>query len=211
HAVEAGEAGCARGGVHDRLVVEVGQGLIAGAGAAKLWVDVFGAEQRVEAGVAAGLIGQQVGLAVVGRRAQRAAGGAVHRQADEIGEGQGGVGFKLGVFRRAGAEHLRDVEVVVLEDDVGGGDGAEVAAGAGEGHPRRGGVVPVGGEHVEGGVGRRGGQSRGGDRVGPISGGHAGMGGGGGEVVAEAVGRRDGGPGGGDDSQGGRGRRRSAW
>src|SRR5262249_7063715 len=95
HAVEAGEAGRAGGGVHDRLVVEVGQGVIAGAGAAKLWVDVFGAEQRVEAAVAAGLIGQQVGLAVVGRRAQRAAGGAVHRQADEIGEGQVGVGSKL--------------------------------------------------------------------------------------------------------------------
>src|SRR5262249_7910885 len=97
HAVEAGEAGRAGGGVHDRVAVEVVEGLIAQAAATELRVDVLGAEERVEAAVAAGLVGQQVGLAIVGRSAQRAAGGAVHRQADEIGEGQVGFGLELEV------------------------------------------------------------------------------------------------------------------
>ena len=70
------------GRVLDHVAVEVGHR------PARLdhGIDVLRAEQAVEAAVAAGLVRQQIGLAVVRRRAERRALRAVDADADEVGE-----------------------------------------------------------------------------------------------------------------------------
>jgi len=87
--------------------------------------DVLVPEESLVAVVAAWLLRQKVGLAVVGAAAQRSSLRAVDRVADKIAECLTRVRLDFGSFGRAGAEHGRDVDGRVLELDVGGGHAAD--------------------------------------------------------------------------------------
>src|SRR5207245_8113300 len=86
-------------------------------------VDVLRAEEPVETGISARLVGEQVGPAVFRRRAEGRALRAVHADADEVCERLTRVGRHLGRLRRAGPEHGRDVDRGVCEDRVRRRDG----------------------------------------------------------------------------------------
>ena len=149
HAVKAGEARRVGDRVDDRLAAQVVQDQAARPGPADLRVHVLRAVERIEAVVAAGLIRQQVGLAVVCglSRARRPAAQWTAMPTKSV-NARFGIGQELRVLRRVGAEHLRDVERVVLQHDIRGRDHADVAAGAGVRHPGRRRVVAVGSQHV---------------------------------------------------------------
>ena len=109
-------------------------------------------EEPLEPAVAARLVGQRVRhrsarrarvaeLRRRGARAERVALGAVDAEADVVRDllilVRVRIGSQLLHLGRAGAEHVLEVGIDVLELQVGGRDGAEVAARARERHPRR--------------------------------------------------------------------------
>jgi len=137
HSIESGEADVA-GGVLNDVACEVCHG----ATGLDDGVDVRRTEQAAEAVVTTWLIGQQIGTGVRGSATNWGTLRTVYADADKVREGLTGIRNDFGRFRRACAEDSRNVDGSVFQDCVGGGDSAEVAAGASEGRPRAGAILP---------------------------------------------------------------------
>src|SRR5260370_17107285 len=130
-------------GVLDHISIQVLEGP-----GAQLGRDVLVPEERLVPAVATRLLRKLVRLTAVSRRAERVAVGTVDTDADEVSKGLSRSVFDFLSLRRASAENGGNVNGDVLENGVGGGDGAEVATRPREGHPRRRGVHAVRGPHL---------------------------------------------------------------
>jgi len=110
------------------------------------------AVQRSKPVIAARLILEEVGRAVL--RAERASLRAMDDDALEIRDRLMEVVGRLHGFWRIGAEHVVDVAADVFEFDIGDPEGADIAAGTRERHPRRRRVLAVLRKHLRRSVSR---------------------------------------------------------
>src|SRR5258708_13439384 len=114
-----------------------------------LWSDILVAVQGVVSGVTAGLVREQILLAGVGGRTQRISGSAVDSDSDEIGERLSRITSDFLRLHRTGANNRGNIGGNIFQDRIRRRHRSYIAPGASERHPRRGSVMPVGGQHVE--------------------------------------------------------------